>query len=349
MHKADKREITIFIGASSEKPTGQHHQVNFIPPRLSRPNAATDGDLYIQIAIQDSGQGLSEDEMKVLFQRFSQGNSKTYKQYGGSGLGLFISRELSELQGGQIGVSSGKGKTTFTFYVRTKRWTPDENETSAAPTLLPFISNSASPYALHRRGSEVMITDLSATHTPIGELPPPFDSHIAEVESPVSSSVASTTEVNKLIAETEKYASQGMHVLIVEDNVINQKILAKQLSRELAVSNVHLANHGLEALSFLEKSRFCAAETPLSIILLDLEMPEMDGITCIRRIREMQATGLIFGHVPVIAVTANARSEQIALAIDAGMDSVVTKPFRVPELVPQMENLLSDLARRFPV
>lgn len=60
----------------------------------------------------------------------------------------------------------------------------------------------------------------------------------------------------------------------------------------------------------------------------------------------MQMVGEIGSHVPVIAVTANARSEQIAVALDAGMDSVVTKPFRIPELVPQMHALVADVAAR---
>jgi CheY-like chemotaxis protein len=86
--------------------------------------------------------------------------------------------------------------------------------------------------------------------------------------------------------------------------------------------------------------------TPLSIVLLDLEMPTMDGLTCIRHIREKQLRGEILGHVPVIAVTANARSEQINSAIAAGMDEVVTKPFRIPELLPQMRKLVSEVLSR---
>lgn len=70
----------------------------------------------------------------------------------------------------------------------------------------------------------------------------------------------------------------------------------------------------------------------------------MDGLTCIRHIRERQKSGKLNSHVPVIAVTANARSEQISGAIDAGMDQVVTKPFRIPELVPQMESLIAAFA-----
>lgn len=67
----------------------------------------------------------------------------------------------------------------------------------------------------------------------------------------------------------------------------------------------------------------------------------MDGLTCVRRIRQLQRSQEIITHVPVIAITANARSEQIETALEAGMDDVVTKPFRIPDLVPRMQNLVS--------
>lgn len=118
--------------------------------------------------------------------------------------------------------------------------------------------------------------------------------------------------------------------------------MSQQLRRAGCV--VHLANHGLECLEFLDQTEFCGKDIPLSIVLLDLEMPTMDGLTCIRHIRERQADGRILQHVPTIAVTANARSEQIHFAIEAGMDQVVTKPFRIPELVPQMEALVAEVA-----
>jgi CheY-like chemotaxis protein len=71
-------------------------------------------------------------------------------------------------------------------------------------------------------------------------------------------------------------------------------------------------------------------------------MPVMDGLTCVRKIREHEASGYILSHIPVIAITANARSEQINIAMEAGMDTVVTKPFRIPDLVPRMQSLLSE-------
>lgn len=144
------------------------------------------------------------------------------------------------------------------------------------------------------------------------------------------------------LAESDK---EVLHVLIVEDNLINQKVMSQQLRRAGCI--VHVANHGLECLSFLERTAFCSAELPLSVILLDLEMPTMDGLTCIKQIREHQVNGKIIRHVPVIAVTANARSEQISVAIEAGMDTVVVKPFRIPELIPQMYHLVADVAQRW--
>jgi CheY-like chemotaxis protein len=93
--------------------------------------------------------------------------------------------------------------------------------------------------------------------------------------------------------------------------------------------------------------------------LMDLEMPIMDGLTCARTIRDYEADGTIVKHVPIIAVTANARLEQIETAIAAGMvsqifnhgqlrqintmqDDVVSKPFRMPELIPKIHELVAN-------
>ena len=77
---------------------------------------------------------------------------------------------------------------------------------------------------------------------------------------------------------------------------------------------VSVANHGEEALDFVRRSEYWSAipgGEKLSVVLMDLEMPVMDGITCVKEIRELQPMGKIRGHVPVIAVTANARKDQI--------------------------------------
>lgn len=72
----------------------------------------------------------------------------------------------------------------------------------------------------------------------------------------------------------------------------------------------------------------------------------MDGLTCVHRIRELQHEGTVHGHVPVIAVTANVRSEQVEVALKAGMDNVISKPFRIPELFACIQKTLDAMERR---
>jgi CheY-like chemotaxis protein len=116
-----------------------------------------------------------------------------------------------------------------------------------------------------------------------------------------------------------------MRILIVEDNLVNQRVLQKQLRNKGFA--VELANHGGEALDILKKSVFWSGnETTgldLAVILMDLEMPVMDGLTCARKIRELEADGTISSHVPIIAVTANARLQQVEAALAAGMVSYI--------------------------
>ncbi|KAG9594110.1 histidine kinase, partial [Aureobasidium melanogenum] len=309
------RKISVYLSAFEKPPVGGQRSVTFIEPRPRQSSLSTSpewgpgGEVYIQFAVQDTGKGLTEDELKLLWQRFSQANPKTYKQYGGSGLGLFISRELTELQGGQIGVHSEAGVgSTFMFYIKARRCVdePKSRQTSfSAPT-------ATSPVLLPHTASEARRANVSegSVHT--------------------LSSLASTVP------------PEDIHILIVEDNRINQRVMSQQLRKLGCV--VHTADHGQDCLDFLQTTIFTSnsKNIPLSIILMDLEMPVMDGLTCVRRIREYEATGKVTSHVPVIAITANARSEQINIAMEAGMDTVVTKPFRIPDLVPRMQSLLSE-------
>lgn len=117
-----KREIEIWLCVSRERPPSDDHgKVVFIKQRAYRPEPVF-GDqwgglpVFLQFSIKDTGKGLTDEEMSSLFHRFSQASPKTYGQYGGSGLGLFISRELTEMQGGQVGVAS-EGMLSFDFDV----------------------------------------------------------------------------------------------------------------------------------------------------------------------------------------------------------------------------------------
>lgn len=127
---------------------------------------------------------------------------------------------------------------------------------------------------------------------------------------------------------------------------MNQKVLQKQLSK--IGYKVQIANHGQEALDYLTRTTVWrqqdrAETTPLPdvhVILMDIEMPIMDGLTCSKRIRDLQSSRDIVKHIPIIAVSANARAEQMKQALDAGVDGFITKPFRMPELTSVISKLL---------
>jgi CheY-like chemotaxis protein len=168
-------------------------------------------------------------------------------------------------------------------------------------------------------------------------------------------------------------------VLVVEDNLINQQITRRGLLN--MGFTVDVANHGVECLDKLRRTdrygspaspnnafpftaiaspapsgsgptsppptaNILAQPFPLSMILMDIEMPIQDGLTCTRNIRELERTGKIKGgRIPIIAVSANARMEQILEAKEAGCDDVLVKPYRMPELLERMRSVMERVAR----
>ena len=167
-----------------------------------------------------------------------------------------------------------------------------------------------------------------------------------------------------------------LHVLVVEDNLINQRVLAKQL-RNLGCI-VSVANHGQEALDFLPKTTLWNNDHPMSdsialkeiyhipstepipsghndalpvelnLILMDWEMPIMNGLTAVAEIRKLEEQGLLRERVPIIGVTANVRQQQIEQAMATGMDDVVGKPFRVAELLVRMRGIVAGMGPEGP-
>jgi len=133
--RSETREIYLALSASKRPPVNSSMGASLLAPRLrtsltdavDRPaDVFADSDagerVYLQFSVRDTGPGMSEQEISKLFQRFAQASPRTYKRYGGTGLGLFISRELAELHGGQIGLHSTPGEgSTFTFYIQARR------------------------------------------------------------------------------------------------------------------------------------------------------------------------------------------------------------------------------------
>ena len=144
------RTIKVILSASRERPSVKENPtVRFFPFRSKRvdqtlgPDWGDGEELFLEFAVQDTGRGLTDEEKKVLFQRFSQASPRTHVQYGGSGLGLFISRELTELQGGEIGVSSESGRgSTFAFYVKSRRSLHPSESPEPTQTITRHPSNA---------------------------------------------------------------------------------------------------------------------------------------------------------------------------------------------------------------
>lgn len=296
---SQKPSISIRFGACTSSPRSFFAPNTFFASTKKEPSDVTGNsewgtgeEIYLCFAVKDSGIGLKTEEIHRIFEKFHQANMKTHVKYGGSGLGLFISKELTEKQGGEIGVSSIVGEgSTFGFYVKTRR---------------------------------------------------------AEKEP---RTVDEVFQENGIASPTPQF--QQLHVLLVEDNIINQQVLGKQLKKAGCV--VDLANHGLEALDILEKKSF-------DIVLMDLEMPVLNGLAAMKEIRkrELGREGQLGqrerSRLPVVAVTANVRKEQIDSAIAAGavcivvilsicmltsvQDRVMQKPFRAAELVQMMNGLV---------
>lgn len=316
-----QRKIIVTLDASKHIVERTDSHISFFPSDrpdtdeiTDKPDWGTGEKLNLHFSVQDTGRGLDEHEKTLLFQRFSQASPRTHVQYGGSGLGLFISRILTELQGGQIGVDSQKGVgSTFSFYVQSRRAEVLKDETvSVAP---PLTRAPGSSTTIENRQPQRVPTLITAKAQPVIAPPP----------SP---------------------GRRVFDVLIVEDNLVNQKVLQRQLKN--SGNNTLVANHGGEAIDIIKKSRYWKGHeqsgAEISVILMDLEMPVMDGMTCTRKIRELEQKGTIVSHIPIIAVTAYARPEQIDDAKGAGVDDVISKPFRIPDLIPRVQELVDRIA-----
>lgn len=328
------RNVSVAVSASETRPTEATSLVQFIPRSQEdeeggSPPPPPPGDrgkpVYLIFEVKDTGQGLSEDEKKSLFQRFVQASSRTHVKYGGSGLGLFISRRLTELQNGAIGVASQPGVgSTFAFYIEAA--TPSDAAIRDAEAAAAATAKAAGVAGLRAMSGDSGGGGLRTKRSTL--LRPPSPPLAAATAPPIRG------------------------VMVVEDNLINQQITRRGLLN--MGFTVDVANHGIECLEKLGRTdRFVRdggsggggeGVFPLSIILMDIEMPVQDGLTCTRNIRELEARGKISGgRLPIIAVSANARLEQILEAKQAGCDDVLVKPYRMPELLEKMRLVMGRL------
>jgi len=216
--------------------------------------------------VTDSGIGLSQDKVEQIFSAFRQADSSTSRKYGGTGLGLTISRHLAQAMDGDIKVTSELG----------------------------------------------MGSCFSLELT------------LAQVSQPLPVTQTETADENEKTAE----APLGGLVLLAEDNLVNQRIAEKMLQR-LGLKCHIVENGELAVAEVLQKD--------YDLILMDVNMPVLDGIAATERIRDLSYPK---NQVPIVALTANAMMEDRSRCLDAGMNGFVSKPIKLDALKKAISGLL---------
>ncbi|HKK60385.1 MAG TPA: ATP-binding protein [Salinivirga sp.] len=226
--------------------------------------------ITLLFSVKDTGIGIAQEKLKDIFNSFQQETSSTTRKYGGSGLGLTISKQLVELQGGKMSVQSKKAEgSNFSFH-------------------LTF------------------------------NIPP---------RSAIEKEIQKTKTENEYRSEATFVASD-VHVLLAEDNLINQTFATTILKKH--GFQVEVAINGNEVLNLLQ-------EKPYDVVLMDLHMPEKDGYETTSIIRNSDAA---YSRIPIIAVTAAAIKGEKERCFNEGMDAYISKPYDPEELTDKIAKVI---------
>lgn len=222
-------------------------------------------EVRLLFSVTDTGIGIPDDKLHLIFESFMQAYTDTQRLFGGTGLGLTISKKLIEMLKGEIRVESAVGKGSKFYFELSLKIDKKERKEEPAQT-----------------------------------------------------------------AKSEKDLA-GVKILIAEDNRMNQ-LVAKQIFKKWNV-DLQIANTGLEAVQFL-------IEKSYDVVLMDLQMPEMNGYEAAEYIRDPD-TAVINHAVPIIALTADAFPETKSKVLDIGMNDFLMKPFKQEELYEKITQFLN--------
>lgn len=236
----------------------------------------TGGSNYLKIEVKDTGIGIASENFDLVFERFKQADSSVSRRYGGTGLGLPITKNLVELMGGNISLESEQGKgSVFTI-------------------LLPLLEPHQDPMLY-----------------------------------------ASRTQDRKLHEKIRSMSKSGNRILLVEDYEGNIVVLSFILD-DLGCG-YDVARTGLEALNLWKEKSY-------DMVLMDIQMPEMDGITATQHIRRMEEEKGV-ARTPIIGMTAHALVGDRDKCLEAGMDAYLPKPIVETDLKEQIFKYLGATAK----
>lgn len=332
-------------------------------------------DVFIQV--RDTGIGIPADRIDAIFEAFTQSDGSTTRRYGGTGLGLTITKELAHLMGGDITVSSQLGQgSSFQLAARLPRIssqssTPDTSNVGAvlAMSTKGSVRKAISHLLARLHISHTIVNDVSQVRQAIENEPRRYatllldgdaDAPMRDVVDPKIEVIyllpfgatdakpgprtlakpLSATEVRAALCAPGPHDTQAagisaanvgplrrLRVLLAEDNAINA-----MLARRLVERAGHEVTHVWDG----EAAVAAASSEQFDLVLMDLQMPVLDGLEATRRIRASEGRGK--RPLRIVAMTANAMRADELQCLAAGMDSFLTKPVDLPKLARELDN-----------
>ena len=277
--------------------------------------AEVKGKPRLIMAVKDTGIGMSASEVDRIFDPFTQADNSIQREYGGTGLGMSITKNLCELMGGEIRVKTTRGEgATFAL-------------------VLPILMDEAElPHA-----DEIDVATEEATDTAPISTPPIAESSgniltpsPADLAGPIKGAIVENPE-----SDFQPRPFEGLNVLCVEDNAINQKVVKRLIGKR--VNQLYFADNGLEALNILNT-------VPVDVVLMDIHMPVMDGIETTLEIRKSDQA---YANVIIIALTADPDYQQRRICRNIGMNDTIAKPVKREDIFDAFDRTLSKLSDNF--